>query len=58
MARKIWVVLFLFSLIFALASCGGSKVSGTEGGVCSRYNLHYVAEKGVEFDANGKVVSK
>jgi hypothetical protein len=46
MARKIWVVLFLVSLVFALASCGGSKVSGTEGGVYSRYNLHYVSEKG------------
>ena len=46
MVRKIWVVLFLVSLVFALASCGG-KVSGTENGVYSRYNLHYVAEKGV-----------
>jgi hypothetical protein len=50
---------FVFVFInLCLGLLWGSKVSGTEGGVCSRYNLHYVAEKGVEFDANGKVVSK
>jgi hypothetical protein len=43
MLKKIWVVLFLFSLIVAFTSCGGRTIPGTENGVYSRYNLHYIA---------------
>ena len=46
MVRKIFVGLFLVSLVFAMASCGGKvKVQETSGYSC--YNLHYVSEKGV-----------
>ena len=47
MARKLLVGLFLVSLVFALASCGGSTVAGTENGVYSSYNLHFVTVKGI-----------
>jgi hypothetical protein len=47
MIKKIWSVLFLFSLIFAFASCSHHKVAGTENGVYSRYNLHYISEGGI-----------
>ena len=46
MVKKTLVVLFLVSLVFALASCGGT-VAGTENGVYSRYNLHYVTVKDI-----------
>jgi hypothetical protein len=45
MVRKIWVVLFLLSLIFACSSCSGSEVAGTENGVYNRYNIHYFSKK-------------
>jgi len=45
MVRKIFVGLFLVSLVFALASCGGGKqVAGAENGVYSRYNIHYYSK--------------
>lgn len=47
MVKKMLVVLFVLSLVFACSSCGGNKVPGTENGVYSRYNLHYVNVKGV-----------
>jgi hypothetical protein len=45
MVRKIFAGLFLLSMVFAMASCGGSTVPGTENGVYSRYKLHYVTNR-------------
>ena len=39
MLKKVWVVIFLFSLILSCASCG--TIAGTENGVYSKYNIHY-----------------
>jgi hypothetical protein len=47
MLKKVLVVLFMASLVFTLASCGGNTVPGTENGVYSRYNIHYISAKGV-----------